>query len=72
MKQANEKMKELRDKVGINQTDLAAKVGITQAAISAIEIGLTESPSVDVAQKIAMALGTTVEELFPVNTDNAA
>ena len=55
----------------MSQIELAAKVGITQAAISAIELGNIGSPAVDVAQKIARALGVELEEIFPIN-NNAA
>jgi transcriptional regulator with XRE-family HTH domain len=72
MKQANYRLKELRDKLEMSQIDLASKVGVTQAAISAIELGTIKSPTVDLAQRIAQALNSSVEYLFPVENDNAA
>jgi transcriptional regulator with XRE-family HTH domain len=71
MKYRNERIRELREKLGITQIDLAAKVGVTQAAISLIELGKSENPAVDTAQKIAKVLGVPLEELFPIN-DTAA
>jgi transcriptional regulator with XRE-family HTH domain len=65
-------MKELRDKLGMSQIELATQTGTTQAYISAIELGIIENPSIDNARKIASALGVTLEYLFPVKKDNAA
>lgn len=70
MRDANDRIRELREQMGISQTELAAAARITQAAISAIERGEVKSPSLETARNIARALGTTIEELFPVEPDN--
>lgn len=61
----NDLMKELREQKQMSQADLAKEVGVTQAAISKIELGETESPSLDLARAIAKALDSSTEELFP-------
>jgi putative molybdopterin biosynthesis protein len=52
-----------RDELKLPQQDLAASAGISRQALGAIESGRS-APSVDVALRIASALGTTVEALF--------
>lgn len=52
-----------RKRVGLTQTELASKVGISRRALSSIEKSFS-IPSVDVALKLATVLNTTVETLF--------
>ena len=52
-----------REEIKLPQQDLAATVGISRQALSAIEAGRSQ-PSVDVALRIAQALALTVEDLF--------
>ena len=52
-----------RKRVGLTQTELSNKVGISRRALSSIEKAVS-IPSVDIALKIASALNTTVETLF--------
>lgn len=62
----NARMKNLtsiRKAKGLSQTELAEAVGIKQATVSRIEKGVN-NPSLDVAEKIAVALGVNVVELF--------
>lgn len=56
---------ELRKAQKMTQPQLAEKVGILYQALQAYEYG-KQIPSVYTAIKIAHALNTTVEELFPV------
>lgn len=56
-------MVERRKALGLSQTDLATKAGVTQGAISMIEKGI-RTPSLDVIIKIAGALGCTVDDLI--------
>jgi putative molybdopterin biosynthesis protein len=51
-----------RMQLGITQSDLARRVGISRQAVIAIERG--QRPRVDTALKLARALNTTVESLF--------
>ena len=53
---------EAREKKGLNQAQLAAKAGITPAAVSQIENGL-RVPSIPVFQKIAGVLGVSMDYL---------
>lgn len=52
----------LRQELGISQMALAVKVGASLSAIQATEYGWTE-PKVGMAQRIAAALGVTVEDI---------
>jgi putative molybdopterin biosynthesis protein len=52
-----------REQVKLSQQDLAAAAGVSRQALGAIESGRS-SPSVDVALRIASALGVAVEALF--------
>jgi transcriptional regulator with XRE-family HTH domain len=57
------KIKELREALSWNQSDLAARAGITRAALSQIEKG-ERVPSLIVARKLSNVLGITLEELM--------
>lgn len=56
-------MKQRRERLGIQQQDLAAYVGITTRSLQHYEAG-RRIPRADVAVKIAYELHTTVEKLF--------
>lgn len=56
-------VRQVRQRIGISQKDLARKVGITQAFLSEVETG-TKSPSLLTAAKLARALGCTIDELL--------
>lgn len=59
-------VKVIREALGIVQTDLAARVGITQGALSNMERGLFGS-SPAVARKLADGLGVPLESItYPV------
>lgn len=55
-----------RKRVGLTQTELSNRIGISRRALSSIE-SASAIPSVDIALKIASILNTTVEELFSLN-----
>ena len=57
------RIREVRRKKGLRQSDLAKKVGIFQSEISEIETG-ERKPSVYLAKRIAKALGVSIDELF--------
>jgi molybdate-binding protein/DNA-binding XRE family transcriptional regulator len=57
------RVREFRARRGWSQAELAARAGISRAAVSAIE-GERLSPSVNAALALAAALGCTVEDLF--------
>lgn len=56
-----------RKRIGLTQTELSAKTGISRRALSSIEKA-TSVPSVDIALKLATILNTTVEDLFCFDT----
>lgn len=60
----SKKIKQLRQSKKISQKELASTIGVTQATITKIESGITKNTSVDIAIKIAVALDTSVYELF--------
>lgn len=59
----NSRISEMRSYHGITQRELARRVGISSAAMSAIERE-AHMPNVITALRIARELGTTVEELW--------
>lgn len=60
-------IRELRKTLGYRQEDLAAILGVTRQTINAIE-NQKYNPSLELAMKLAKLLGTTVEELFILDT----
>ena len=58
-----EKIKELREKKGMNQKQVAEASGITQATISRIEKGKVKQLKSEALKRLAEALGTTVDYL---------
>lgn len=59
------RVREARESVGMSQTFLARKAGLSRGFVSNVERG-TQVPSVYASQQIAMVLGKTSEYLFPV------
>lgn len=57
------KIREFREKNGYSQQELAKYCGVSQRSISAYEVGFREPP-IDILAKIAIILGTTVDELI--------
>lgn len=57
------KIKELRKRAGMNQTELAKAVGVTQGIVSMWENGLI-SPNSDKLPALAKALRCTIDDLF--------
>ena len=62
MKQKN-RLKELRARDGLNQTDLAKKAGVSRQTISLLERD-EYTPSVVIALKIAQIFNESVENVF--------
>ena len=56
-------MKEYRARLGINQTELGKRSGVSRQTISLIERG-DYSPSVTLALKLAKICEVTVEDIF--------
>ena len=57
------KLKNLREKKGLNQKQLAEASGVTQATISRIESGRVRQIRSDSLRRLATALGVTVDFL---------
>ena len=57
-------IKQLRKERGFSQEDLAREAGITYSALSKIEAGYSQDPRMKTVQKIAAALGVTIDDLM--------
>lgn len=57
------RIKELREKAGLTQEDLAEKVEVTSQYISMIE-NEHKLPSIPLLKKIATVLNTTIKNLY--------
>ena len=62
------KLKEYRSRLGINQTELGKRAGVSRQTISLIERG-DYSPSVTLALKLARICGVQVEDIFQYEED---
>ena len=58
-----ERLKELRLLVGLTQVEVAKRAGTTSRSIQHYELG-TRVPNIEAAQRLAAALGCTVEQLL--------
>lgn len=59
----NNRLKEHRARLGVNQAELGNQAGVSRQTISLIERG-DYSPSVTLALKLARILSVTVEDIF--------
>lgn len=66
-----EKMKQLREKKGLKQKEVAALMGISQQAYGQYESG-TREPKMDTLNRIAKALGVSKYELLRATLENDA
>ena len=64
----NNRLKEYRAKINVNQTEMGKLVGVSRQTISQIERG-DYSPSVTLALKIAKVLDAKVEDIFSCEED---
>jgi len=64
------RLKEYRARLGVNQQEMGALVGVSRQTISQIERG-DYSPSVTLALKIAKVCSATVEDIFTYEEDEA-
>ena len=62
------RLKEYRARLGVNQQEMGALVGVSRQTISQIERG-DYSPSVTLALKLAKICGVTVEDIFSYQED---
>ena len=61
-------LKEYRSRLGINQTELGKRAGVSRQTISLIERG-DYSPTVTLALKLARICGVQVEDIFQYEED---
>ena len=66
----NNKVRFYREKLGISTYKLAELANISQSHVVAIENG-KRVPTIYVAKRLANALETTVDELFPENQEDS-
>lgn len=58
------RIREIREKMGMTQEELAARSGVSRQTISALENGTERSVLSKTLVAIAEALGTTVDKIF--------
>lgn len=61
-----DKIKSLREHLGMSQVQLAERLGVTKSAVNAWESG-TNSPSITYIVKLAQIFGTSTDYLLGVN-----
>jgi XRE family transcriptional regulator, master regulator for biofilm formation len=61
------RIRSLREKKKYSLSELAKKSGISKSYLSQIERNLQSNPSLQLLSKLAISLGTTVEELLGMN-----
>ena len=59
-----ENIKKRRTKLGLSQEDFAQKSGVKYTTLTKIESGVIKTPSVLMMEKIAKALGVSIEDLI--------
>lgn len=62
-------IKKLRKQQGLSQDKLSKLADISHNTIIKIESGAIQSPTINTAQKIARALGVTLDDLMKENYD---
>lgn len=62
--QLGQKIKKLRQKLGLSQDDFARKADVPYTTLTKVETGVIKKPSVFVVSKIAKALNVDIEDLI--------
>ena len=62
--QLGQKIKKLRQKLGLSQDDFARKADVAYTTLTKIETSVIKKPSVFVVSKIAKALNVAIEDLI--------
>jgi transcriptional regulator with XRE-family HTH domain len=57
-------IRELREKKGLTQEELAFKAKVTPGYVAQLELGIRKNPSLDVVRRLARALGVRLGELL--------
>lgn len=58
------RMKQIRKEKGITLTELSIKTGISIGYLSHLENGTRKNPSIEIMDKLAMALDKSVSDVF--------
>ena len=58
------KIKTLRQETSLSQDELARKSNVAYTTLTKIETGVIKSPSIFVVEKIAKALGVSIDNLL--------
>ena len=66
LKKMENDIKKLRKAAGLRQEDLANQVGVSRQTIIAVENDKYD-PTLELAMKLALALGKKVEDIFFLN-----
>lgn len=59
-----QRLKELRERRGLSQTDLGNKVNVNPNRISNYELGLRRNPPIEIIRLLCYGLGCTADELL--------
>ena len=62
--QLGQRLKKLRNKLGLSQDDFARKADVPYTTLTKIETGVIKKPSVFVMSKIAKTLNVSIEDLL--------
>jgi transcriptional regulator with XRE-family HTH domain len=65
-----EKMREIREKQGLSQQELADRAGVVKSTIYEAEVG-RRIPRIQTLEKLADALGVEIVELLPSRKESA-
>lgn len=57
-------IRELRERKGLTQEELAFKAKVTPGYVAQLELGIRKNPSLDVVRRLARALGVRLPELL--------
>jgi XRE family transcriptional regulator, master regulator for biofilm formation len=66
------RIRSLREEKKYSLSELAKKSGISKSYLSQIERNLQSNPSLQLLSKLAISLGTTVEELLGMNEQSVS
>ena len=58
------RIKEIREKMGMTQEELAVKAGVSRATLCEVENNPDKKPTVRTLEKLASALGVTLDRIF--------
>lgn len=58
------KIKEIREKRNMTQSELARKSGVSRQTINEIENNIEKKPTVKTLEKLAEGLGVTLDRIF--------